>query len=235
MKIAIVDDEISEQDLLDKYIHEWALQKKALVETQRFHNSESFLFSWEDDRQYDLLVLDIEMGKMNGLELAKKIRKENEEIPIVFVTGYEEYMQYGYDVAALHYLIKPVNKEKFFSVLEKISKKPASAPKQLFMTNEGSRSIGLDRILYIEAAGHGSILHLENETVNLREPLGSIESKLGGQNGYVKCHRAYIVNMQFVSMIFHSEVQLDNNERIPVSRGQLKNVQKEFLRFYKGV
>lgn len=234
MKFAIIDDEKSEQELLDKYIQEWAAPKKEIAETHRFDHSESFLFSWEDDKQYDLLILDIEMGQMNGLELAKKIRQENEEIPIVFVTGYEEYMQYGYDVCALHYLLKPVNKEKFLAVLDRLHRTPKNDVKLLFATNEGNRGVKAKEILYIEAAGHGSVLHMEHEIVELKESLGSIAARLNEMEGFVKCHRAYIINMQFVSMILRTDILLDNNEKIPVSRRQLKRAQQEFLRFYKG-
>ncbi|MDE7284837.1 MAG: LytTR family DNA-binding domain-containing protein, partial [Lachnospiraceae bacterium] len=123
MKIAIVDDEKREQEIIAKYIGEWAEAKKELVEFFYFDSSEGFLFSWEDNKDYALLVLDIEMGEISGLELAKKIRIEDKSIPIIFVTGYDEYMQYGYDVSALHYLIKPVNKEKLFQALNKLSEK----------------------------------------------------------------------------------------------------------------
>ena len=123
MKIAIVDDEIREQEIIAKYIGEWAEAKKELVEFFFFESSEGFLFSWEDVKDYALLALDIEMGEISGLELAKKIRSEDKRIPIIFVTGYDEYMQYGYDVSALHYLIKPVNKEKLFQALNKLSEK----------------------------------------------------------------------------------------------------------------
>ena len=74
MKIAIVDDEVREQEIIAKYIGEWAEAKKELVEFFYFDSSEGFLFSWEDAKDYALLVLDIEMGEISGLELAKKIR-----------------------------------------------------------------------------------------------------------------------------------------------------------------
>lgn len=77
MKIAIVDDEINEQEILKKYIREWADAKQELVEISCFDSGESFLFSWEDDKDFSLLILDIEMGGINGLDLAKKIRVED--------------------------------------------------------------------------------------------------------------------------------------------------------------
>lgn len=233
MKIAIVDDEADEQEILAKYIREWAEAKKELVEFACFASSEAFLFSWEDDKDYALLVLDIEMGGISGLELAKKIRLQDEVIPILFVTGYDEYMQYGYDVAALHYLLKPVQKEKLFQVLDKLGEREES--KICLIVNAGNevRRVPLSAIFYVEADGHGSILHTADETVPVRESFGEIERQLLSAEEAVKCHRAYLVNLRYVSAIRGAELILDYGERLPIARSRMKDVQSAFLRYYK--
>lgn len=151
MKIAIVDDETEEQEILAKYIREWARANKELVEFSCFTSSEAFLFAWEDDKDYALLVLDIEMGGISGLELAKKIRLVDQGIPILFVTGYDEYMQYGYDVAALHYLIKPVQKEKLFQVLNKLGEQKET--EMCLVVNAGNevRRLPFTTVFYVDA------------------------------------------------------------------------------------
>lgn len=234
MKIAIVDDEINEQEIIAKYIREWAEGRKELVEFACFDSSESFLFSWEDAKDYNLLVLDIEMGEMNGLELAKKVRLEDKGIPIMFVTGYDEYMQYGYDVSALHYLIKPVYKERLFQALNKLIEREAEEVKSLIL-NSGNevRRIQVNNILYVEAAGHGSVMHTMDEVIQLKESLGEIERQVLPVGEMMKCHRAYLVNLRFISAIQNSNLILDNSERLPISRNQMKKVQQEFLRYYK--
>lgn len=233
MKIAIVDDEINEREIIKKYIREWADAGKQLVEFSGFDNSESFLFSWEDDKDYALLVLDIEMGEISGLELAEKIRSEDKNLPIVFVTGYDEYIQYGYDVSALHYLIKPVNKERLFQALNKLAEREEENVKSLIVNAENKvRRIQINNVLYIEAAGHGSIMHTEDEVVSLKESFGEIERQMLPTKEAVKCHRAYLVNLKFVSAIQNSNLILDNGERLPISRSRIKNVRNEFLRYY---
>lgn len=233
VKIAIVDDETSEREILVRYIGEWAAAKKELVEFRCFDGSESFLFSWEDDKDYRLLVLDIEMGGMSGLELAKKIRLEDKELPIIFVTGYDEYMQYGYDVSALHYLIKPVNKERLFQALNKLSEKGETAKNLILNSENEIRRISVSQIFYVEAAGHGSVLHTADEVIRLKESFGSIERQVLSTGEAVKCHRAYLVNLRFVSAIRNTNLILDNGESLPISRSRMKNVQQEFLRYYK--
>ena len=122
MRIAICDDEEVQRLLLQRYVQEWALDSKVEVETRLFASGESFWFAWEDDRAYDLLVFDIEMGQLSGMELAAEIRRKDEDIPILFVTGYDSYMAQGFEVAALHYLLKPLRREKLFAVLDKYNK-----------------------------------------------------------------------------------------------------------------
>ncbi len=82
------------------------------AELLRFPSAEAFLFHYAEDKSCDILLLDVEMGAMNGVELAKRIREENDALQIVFITGYTDYIAEGYDVSALHYLVKPVSREK---------------------------------------------------------------------------------------------------------------------------
>lgn len=233
MKIAIVDDEVKEQEIIAKYIGEWAETEKELVEFVRFDSSENFLFSWEDDKDYALLVLDIEMGEISGLELAKRLRLEDEKIPIIFVTGYDEYMQYGYDVSALHSLIKPVNKEKLFQALGKLSEQEETAKSLILNAENEVRRIQMNQILYVEAAGHGSILHTTDEVIRLKESFGEVEKQVIPMGEAVKCHRAYLVNLRFVSAIQNANLILDNGEYLPIARSRMKQVQHEFLRYYR--
>lgn len=233
MRVAIIDDEITQQELLEKYLREWADPQKILLEISRFKSAESFWFAWGEDKEYDLMLLDIEMGRMNGLELAKRIRKEDEQVPIMFITGYDEYMQYGYDVSALHYLLKPINKAKFFMILDKLGEKKASPEKVLLSMAAGPVSILPDKIMYAEANGHGCVVHTTSEVITVKDSIGTFEKAVETRNSFVKSHRAYIVNLQYVSMVLKTDVVLDNDERIPVARNRLKFLQEAFVKFYR--
>ena len=122
MRIAICDDEEAQRALVEKYLREWSEIHSIALEAVAFSNAEQFLFVWEEDKLYDLLILDIEMGKISGMDLARRIREENEEIPIIFITGYENYMAQGYEVFAMQYLLKPMYKDKLFTVLDRLQK-----------------------------------------------------------------------------------------------------------------
>lgn len=233
MRIAICDDEQAQRALLEKYISEWGHVSGQGVQIEAFSSSEQFLFHWEDDKAFDLLVLDIEMGQMNGMELARKLRQEKESVGILFVTGFEQYMSQGYEVEALHYLLKPIQREKLFAVLDKAAAKNPPKEKHLFQTKEGVISIPLSDVWYIEAQGHQCMLHTGDEQYTLPQGIGSLRRELEGQRDFQACHRSYLVNMKHVSAVKGSELILDNDVRLPVSRGMEKAVGEAFIRCYR--
>ena len=91
------------------------------------------MFCYDDRKDYDILLLDIEMGDMDGVAMAKKLRKQDDNVQIVFITGYSDYIAEGYEVAALHYLMKPVKKEKLLSVLDRAVEKLSKNEKMINM------------------------------------------------------------------------------------------------------
>ncbi|MCM1541352.1 MAG: LytTR family DNA-binding domain-containing protein [Blautia sp.] len=232
MKVAICDDEKSERRLLCKYVEEWASVREQRAETHCFESAESFLFSWEDEKDYKVLILDIEMGSMNGMDLARKIRETDRGIPILSVTGYDEYMQFGYDVTALHYLIKPVNREKFFSVLDRLPMERKEAEKLFFQMEEGSVSLSQDEIWYVEADGHRCALHTRDRVMQLKESISSVEKRLAGFETVIKCHRSYLVNLRHVSVVLKEEMVLDDHQKVPLSRNRRKAANDAFIRCY---
>jgi len=239
MRIAICDDEKVQRQLLDKYIKEWSSKQLQPLETVSFCDAEKFLFQWEEDKDFDLLVLDIEMGDLNGMELAYQLRERGERVPILFVTGYETYMAQGYEVAALHYLLKPINKEKLFEVLERLQTTQKAEKKILLQTEEGVLSIVPSDIWYVEASGHRSTLTTTTSSYDIKNSISEIRNMLEKENTKSKnmiipTHRSYLVNLQHVSSIVRSELVMDNGIRIPVSRGSAKAVNAAFIQYYKG-
>lgn len=237
MRIAICDDEEAQRLLLQKYVEEWAQENRIHLETRLFTSGESFWFSWEDNNCYDLLILDIEMGKLSGMELAADIRKKDEDIPILFVTGYDSYMAQGFEVAALHYLLKPLRKEKLFTVLDKFNRgrlKKEQDEKLLFRTEQGPLSLSVSRIWYIEARAHQCILYTEESSYILCASISEMVGSLCSRKEFVRCHRSYVVNVRHVSAIVKPELVLDDKRRIPVSRSAEKEVSQAFIELYKG-
>ena len=125
--IAVCDDSAADRKYISDMVDEWAAGKGCDVRAMAFESAESFMFCYDDKKDYDILLLDIEMGGMDGVTMAKRVRAENTAVQIVFITGYTDYIAEGYDVAALHYLVKPVREEKLFEVLDRAAAKIRSA------------------------------------------------------------------------------------------------------------
>ena len=122
-KIAIYDDSDADRQLIAGYVRSWGINTGHTVQISAFSSAENFLFHYAGKNDHDILLLDIEMGAMDGVTMAKKLRCDNDTVQIVFITGYSDYILEGYEVAALHYLMKPVREDKLFSVLDRAVEK----------------------------------------------------------------------------------------------------------------
>ena len=122
-RVAVCDDSSEDARYVAGMVQAWASSRDAALQVERFPSAEAFLFHYAEDQSYDMLLLDIEMPGMDGVAMARQVRRDNEAVQIVFVTGYSDYIAQGYDVAALHYLMKPVDREKLFAVLDRAAVK----------------------------------------------------------------------------------------------------------------
>lgn len=229
MTIAICDDDSSQINALRKMLTEWNSQ----IAVKEYSSAEQFLFNYPDV-SCDLLLLDIEMGDMNGMELAKELRAEGDMLPIIFITGFSEYMGDGYDVEALHYLLKPVEKEKLFRVLDRYacSHKPKNRIILPSGVCNGSVVTVSNNIMYLEAFGKKTQVTMKSgKKITCTLGLSAVSEKLG--QGFVSCHRSYVVNLGFICSVSKNEITMDSGEKIPVSRRLYDSVNRAFIDYYK--
>lgn len=231
LTIAICDDNENQIKEMRRLLSEWSADKPFALDIDEYISAESFLFSYPD-KPCDLILLDIEMDRLNGMELAKRLRSNGDMLPIVFITGYSDYIAEGYDVEALHYLLKPVAKEKLFAVLDKyVEKRSVKADELIIETANGATHISADRITYIEAFGRKTAVHLSDDRII--DCMVSI-SRFSAMrlNGFVSPHRSYIVNLRHIRTIGRTALILDNGEELPLSRRLYAEVNRRFIEFY---
>lgn len=231
--IAIVDDEQVQREYLLTITKLWKKSNELNVKT--FHNAESFLFDYEDNKDYDILLLDIEMDKINGIELAQKVRKDNERVQIIFITGFADYMSMGFDVSALHYLMKPVSKEKLHQVLDKAAKLLSKKESNIIIKVDGQNIIiKLSEIVYVESFGHYiSIYTSDKKEYTIKVGINKFVEEL--DNTFISPHRSYIVNLKYVKAITKNSIMLDNNKEIPMAKNNFDDINKAFINYYRGV
>ena len=171
-RITICDDSQTDAGYVETLLLTWAQSRQAEVHIRRFSSAEQYLFSYAEDKCDDILLLDIEMGAMDGVTLARKLRQENETIQIVFVTGYSDYIAEGYDVAALHYLMKPLNAEKFQSVLDRAVEKLQKNERVMNLEIGGEMvRVPLYQIRYLDVRQNYVTIHGKQD-FTIKRPLG---------------------------------------------------------------
>ena len=163
-RVAVVDDSNIDAEYVQSILKAWAQDRQAGVQAERFVSAENFLFRYAEDKAWDILLLDIEMGTMDGVTLAKRIRRDNEAMQIVFITGFPDFMAEGYEVSALHYLMKPVAQEKLFAVLDRAAGNLSKNEKQIAISfDRQTELVPLSKITYIEAQKQYVVVHTDTQ------------------------------------------------------------------------
>ena len=226
-RVAIVDDSNIDAEYVQHILNTWAQDRKASAQAQRFTSAENFLFHYADDKAWDILLLDIEMGAMDGVALAKRLRKTNDTVQIVFITGYSDYISEGYEVAALHYLMKPVKKEKLFDVLDRTVKKLQKNEKVLNLEISGEMvRIPIYQIHYAVVFGNYVTIHGAAD-YTLKMTLGELEKQLDDR--FYRVGRSCIVNLTNIARVTKTEIKLSDGTTIPLPRGAYEPLNRAII------
>ncbi len=208
LRIAICDDEISARDLL------WMKLKKILREKEEEivydFSSGSSAVNWirKHPGEIDLLFLDVEMEGINGMKTAEAIREFDDNLLIVFVTGYADYVFDGYGVGALDYLMKPVKEEKLRAVMNRVRGKFFQEARQYFTVKnvEGTYRFACKDILYFYSEKRKVNLVTRQGVYGFYDKLDEVESRLG--EDFVRIHQRYLVNARAVEHVSGAQVEL---------------------------
>ena len=232
-KIAVCDDNETDQAYVIGFLNTWAQQNNRATEFHSFASAEEFLFQYADEKDYHVLILDIEMGKMNGVELARKLRMGNSELQIVFVTGFPDFIAEGYDVDAIHYLMKPLERDRFYKAMDKAIERIRLVEPYIILQEKGETlRLNLRNILYVEVFSHSCVIHKTSGLIEQKVSITKLEESFGEQ--FVRVHRSYLVNLERVKQIGKTEIVLENDEIVPLSRRKYNEVNLAFIRYFKG-
>lgn len=230
-KIAICDDCAADIDYLVMLVKNWEKASCNRVSVSKFPSAEAFLFCYEEKKDFDILLLDIEMGGQNGVELAKRIRKDNDKVQIIFITGFPDYMAQGYDVSALHYLLKPVNPDKLAAVLDRAAARLSKAEKYLKVTFDRQADfVPFSKIMYIEADRQYVCIHTVDSNYRMKSTLAETEAMLDER--FFKCQRSFLVSLSYVVRVKNNCIVLENGEEISISRGKAKEIADAIIRVF---
>lgn len=228
-QVAICDDSDKDAAFVQEILTQWAQDRQIEILARRFPSAESFLFEYEENKEYDILLLDIEMGQMDGVTMAKQVRKDNEAVQIIFITGYSDYIAVGYEVAALHYLMKPVNKEKLFTVLDRALDKRKQQERYLNLELSGEMvRIPFYDIRYLDVRQNYVTVHAK-EDYTVKRPLGEFEKELDQR--FCRVGRAMILNLKYIQRVTKTEVRLSDGTVLPLPRGAYEPLNRAIIAY----
>ena len=226
-RVAIVDDRETDAQFVRDLLIDWSENRQLGIQAQIFSSAESFLFRYAEDKDWDILLLDIEMGAMDGVTMAKRVRRDNEAVQIVFITGYSDYISEGYEVAALHYLMKPVSREKLLTVLDRAIEKRRQQERCLILECAGELvRIPFYEIRYLDVRQNYVTVHAKDDHT-VKRTLGDFEKDL--DNRFCRVGRSMIVNLSFIQRVNKTEIRLSDGTVLPLPRGAYEPLNRAII------
>jgi len=228
-KIAICDDDQLQVELISNYITN-SLTKRHYHKTIKAYNGEELLGLLANEK-IDIIFLDIEMTGMNGVEVGREIRKVNEDVVIIFLTGYKGYALEAFEVKSQDYVIKPISEEKVKITLDKALRRTDeirayNSIKSYFVVKNNDEIIRLkyDEIFFFEKQQRKINIYSRRGNFMFNGTIRELEFQLENLN-FIKCHQAYFINMSKLFIFRRDEIVFRDIEKtVPVSRKYKKNI-----------
>lgn len=219
MKIAICDDEKQFLDAICPLLEQWAAKNAIQLTIYCFTNGDD-LIAAHRNKCMDLIILDIIMPLLNGMDTARELRNDDQAVPIIFLTSSREFAVDSYEVKAFYYLIKPVDGEKLYSVLDDfLQRNILSSNIFTAKTADGFCRITLADVHYLEAQNKKVLVYLSGgKTLEIHELFSKCTEVFSPENGFFHCHRSYIVNLNCIEQFSKKDIIMKNSTVIPISR-----------------
>lgn len=232
VQIAICEDDESIIDIIQTTLEKFFFDTIYEVKVSRFTSGEALLHA---DPLFDLVLMDIELPGINGLEASRNLRNNGWRGNIIILTGHKKYALQAFDVEPVGYVMKKDISTVtgiIVDILEKRKGRPFQSIPQIRIKND---PISPTDIRYVSSSGHKLIYYFryQKEVITHIESLDAIE-KLLSKYDFFRIHQSYLVNMNCVKSILNYKVTLDNDETLPIPRYNYQKVRQEFLAFAGG-
>jgi len=231
-RIAICEDEAVFRDSLEKICREICEKLDIEYSISVFESGEDFWRTFSDGKRYDLLLFDIMMDETNGVELARKTRESDTDAALIFITSNPEFALQGYDLNALHYLLKPTDADKLEKLIASDYKSRFKSNFLVFKSGSQIIRIPIRDIICLETVGRRVEITLPDKTA---EYSGKLSELIEGKEKLIRCHKAFAVNINSIRELTRSDAIAMNGKAIPVSRTYIKDVQQALLKEIRDV
>ncbi len=235
LQIAVCDDNINELSNMAQLINLYKTSKNVVCEYAVFPNGFELVSALEKGKQFDIYCLDIIMPGFTGIDVAKAIRGLDKLAPIVFFTSSPEFALESYSVKAINYILKPISKEKVFFTFDEIleqMKLEEDEDALIVKSHEGIQKIRISHLVFAEVIGRNVLYHMRSgKVIECTESFSSACDALMNYGCFIKPHRSYLVNMQYVDTIEHHKMTLQTLLSVPIAQGKAKEIKQQYLNY----
>ena len=233
-KIAICDDEFDVRNEIECYLQDISKKLTTSFIIDIYCSAEEMLEKLSSDT--DILLLDIKMNGLSGIDAARKIRKTNNKVYIIFITTMTQYALEGYEVHAFGFLKKPISYEPLeryiFEAVKRLSLH--NDDPIIIQDKSGILTIDLKEIIYIEAYQHTIYIITINGTKNISTSLSELE-KILKNKGFFRTHKSYLINMRHIKEITGGSLTMSNGKNVLLSKYRKKEFMESFIQFSGGI
>ncbi len=229
IRIAVVEDDAESRSLTETYLARFARENGEEIRVHAYSDGLDFLNEYRSD--FDVVVMDIELPHLDGIETARRMRRIDSTVQLIFLTNMAQYAIKGYDVDATDYILKPVGYFVFATKIKKALRAAIRLKDVALTVNDGGgiKVLRSSRVRYIEVADHNLIFHTEDGIYQKRGTLSETENLLRNQN-FVRCNSCYLINLNYVTGTKDCFVFL-GEEKLQISRPKLKKFKEALLQF----
>ncbi len=231
LHIAVCDDEESFVQNLKEQLMRYAQECAQQIRVTVFYDGSELVNGY--DPSIDLVFLDIQMNRMDGLAAAERIRQMDGEVGIIFLTTLTRYALEGYKYQATNYIIKPMKYARLKAEMDRwMQRRPAKESPSLVVVNDSGRyRVLLKELKYVETFNRNLLLHTEKENILCYRSMKEMERELAG-SGFVRCHTSYIVNLFFVKGVKKLEIELLDGAQLPISQPKRKEFMEKLTEYW---
>lgn len=237
MKVAVCDDELQVLEELSSFLEQYCEEYHREIEYDLFKSPIELFAKMEQSGCYDVLFLDILMKGENGIEVAHELREQDKNVKIIFLTSSSEYAVQSYTVGAFFYQLKPIQKENFTELMEKIFSEWLKEQSEYFIVKckNGIHRIDVKQLEYCEVINRSLVFYLQNgcelkSNISIQE----VEDTLSRFGCFVRPHRSYLINMRFVESISLKCINMTCKARIPIPHGKYTQIKDCYLEYAFG-